>query len=65
MVLAPRVIDGLKKRRADGVMVLMGGVIQKQDVAALEQMGVKRVFLPGTPPAHIVEFIKRNVTQPQ
>lgn len=65
MVLAPRVIDGLKQKGLGDVMVLLGGVVPKRDAAALEQMGVARVFLPGTPPAHIAEFIKSNVTQTQ
>jgi methylmalonyl-CoA mutase C-terminal domain/subunit len=63
MVLAPRVIDGLTKKGLGDVMVLLGGVIPKQDVSALEQTGVARVFLPGTPPAHVAEFIKGKVTE--
>jgi methylmalonyl-CoA mutase C-terminal domain/subunit len=63
MVLAPKVLDALKSRGPRGVTVLAGGVILKRDVAALERMGVKRVFLPGTPPAQIVEYIESNVTR--
>lgn len=63
LVLAPKVIDGLRRKGLGGVMVLLGGVILKQDVPALEQMGVTRVFLPGTPPADIARFIESNVVQ--
>lgn len=61
MVLAPKVIEGLKKSGLGDVMVLLGGVILKRDVPALEQMGVSRVFLPGTPAAGIAKFIESNV----
>jgi methylmalonyl-CoA mutase C-terminal domain/subunit len=63
LVLAPKVIDGLKRKGLDEVMVLLGGVILKRDVPALAQMGVTRVFLPGTPPAEIARFIESNVSQ--
>jgi len=65
MVLAPRVIDGLKKKGLGDVMVLLGGVILKRDIPALGQMGVTQVFLPGTPPGEITRFIESNVRQTQ
>ena len=60
MLLAPRVIDGLRQRGLKA-MVLLGGIILKRDVPALEQMGAARVFLPGTPPDRIVQFIESNL----
>ena len=60
MLLAPRVIDGLRQRGLKA-MVLRGGIILKRDVPALEQMGAARVFLPGTPPDRIVQFIESNL----
>jgi len=65
MVLAPRVIEGLKNKGLGDVMVLLGGVILKRDIPALGQMGVTQVFLPGTPPGEIARFIERNVRQTQ
>ena len=61
MILAPKVIDGLCKRGMDKAMVLLGGIILKRDIPALEEMGVDRVFLPGTPPERIVQFIESNL----
>jgi methylmalonyl-CoA mutase, C-terminal domain len=63
MVLAPRVIDGLKKKGLGDVMVLLGGVILKRDIPALGQMGVTQVFLPGTPPGDIARFIESRIGQ--
>ena len=58
MILAPRVIEGLRGRDLGEVMVVVGGIIPKRDIPALEQLGVDRVFLPGTPPDRIVRFIE-------
>ena len=63
MILAPRVIDGLKRQGLGDVMVLLGGIIPKRDIPALEQIGVGQVFLPGTPPEHIARHILNNVKQ--
>jgi methylmalonyl-CoA mutase C-terminal domain/subunit len=63
MILAPRVIDGLRQRGLGRAMVLVGGIILKRDIPALEAMGVAQVFLPGTPPEQIVEFIKSRLKQ--
>ena len=65
MVLAPKVIDGLRRRGLGGVMVLLGGIILKRDIPALEALGVSRVFLPGTPPEQIVQFISSSIEQSQ
>ncbi len=65
MVLAPKVIDGLRRRGLGEVMVLLGGIILKRDIPALEDMGVSRVFLPGTPPEQIVQFISSSIEQSQ
>jgi methylmalonyl-CoA mutase, C-terminal domain len=62
MLLAPRVIAGLRQRGLDA-MVLLGGIIGKRDIPALERMGVDQVFLPGTPPERIVQFIQSNPKQ--
>lgn len=62
MTLAPKVIDGLKQHGLEPVIVL-GGVIPERDIPALERNGATRVFLPGTPPEQIVQFIRSNVQQ--
>lgn len=60
MVLAPRVLEGLRRRELGNVMVLVGGIVLERDIPALERMGVRRVFLPGTPPGDIVKFIQNE-----
>ena len=65
MVLVPRVLAALQRERLGHVMVLVGGVILSRDIPRLEAMGVRKVFLPGTPPAEIVNFIRSNVKVPE
>ena len=65
MVLVPRVLAGLQREKLGHVMVLVGGVILPREAARLEAMGVRKVFLPGTPPGEIVNFIRSNVKAPE
>ena len=61
--IAPRLMALLKDRGMDDVLVLIGGIIPDVDVPALKQLGVKGVFLPGTPMQEIIDFIHANVRQ--
>lgn len=61
--LFPHVMQGLKKKGLDQVLVVAGGIIPEDDRAALLKMGVKAVFGPGTPTTEIVEFIKKNASE--
>lgn len=59
--LFPRVIELLKEKGLNDVLVIGGGVIPGGDIPALKEAGVKAVFTPGTPTTKIIEFIKENV----
>jgi methylmalonyl-CoA mutase C-terminal domain/subunit len=59
--IVPRLMSLLKERGIDDVMVVIGGIIPDVDVPSLKALGVKGVFLPGTPMQEIVEFINANV----
>ena len=56
--LVPRVIRLLRERGMDDVAVLVGGIIPRDDVAALKQAGVAEVFGPGTSTETIVEYVR-------
>ena len=62
MVLVPKVIQGLKEKGREDIPVLVGGIILKRHVQELTEMGVKKVFLPGTQQAEIVNYIQENVS---
>jgi methylmalonyl-CoA mutase C-terminal domain/subunit len=60
--LFPAVIEALRKRGADDVVVFGGGIIPDDDFARLESAGGRGLFTPGTPLAEIIEWVRRNVT---
>src|SRR4051812_47632448 len=59
--IVPRVLDLMKQNKMSDVLLLVGGIIPTQDIAALKEAGVAGVFQPGTPMDDIVQFIKSNV----
>lgn len=63
MTVFPRIIDELKKRGADDILVVGGGVIPDDDLAKLREIGVKEIMLQDTPPEAIVAMIRRVVAE--
>jgi methylmalonyl-CoA mutase C-terminal domain/subunit len=59
--IAPRLMELLRQKGLDDVLVLIGGIIPDLDIPKLKTLGVKGVFLPGTPMQDIVEFINTHV----
>lgn len=59
--LFPRVVEELKKRGVDDVLLFCGGIIPEEDTAALTKLGFKAVFRPGTNTQDIVKFVYENV----
>ncbi|MGH2617279.1 MAG: cobalamin B12-binding domain-containing protein [Thermomicrobiales bacterium] len=60
MTLFPRIMDELRARGLDDVLVVAGGTIPKTDVPAIKEVGVAEVFGPGTTLTTIVEYIRQN-----
>ena len=58
-----RVIELMKEKGAEDIILIGGGVIPDADVAVLKKMGVAEVFPQDTPPDTIVETIQRLVSQ--
>ncbi len=56
-MLFPRVVELLRERKADDIIVFGGGTIPPKDVPKLKELGVAAVFTPGTPAREIVETI--------
>ncbi len=61
MTLFQRVVDLLKERGADDVVVFGGGIVPEADLPLLEQMGVAKIFTPGATTKEIVEWVVANV----
>ncbi|XXX79658.1 cobalamin B12-binding domain-containing protein [Sorangium sp. So ce134] len=60
--LFPAVIEALRKHGAEDIVVFGGGIIPDEDIARLQDAGVKGVFTPGTTLKSIVEWVQANVT---
>ena len=60
--LFPPIIDGLTKKGREDVLVIAGGIVPEDDIPALQQMGVKAVFGPGTSTQDIIRFIQKEAT---
>ena len=59
MTLVPRVIELLREESADGVLVLVGGTIPREDIPELKRIGVAEVYTPGAPIQDMIDFLNR------
>jgi methylmalonyl-CoA mutase C-terminal domain/subunit len=60
--LFPRVVEEMKKRGLDDVILLAGGIIPQEDVPALQKIGFRAIFGPGASTDDIVAWVRANVT---
>jgi methylmalonyl-CoA mutase C-terminal domain/subunit len=63
MTVFPRILDKLRERGADDIIVVGGGVIPDDDLPKLQEIGVREVLLQDTPPDAIVAMIRRVVAE--
>lgn len=58
MTLFPAVIDALKQRGVGDVTVFGGGIVPKDDLPKLAEMGVAKIFTPGASTNEIVDWVE-------
>lgn len=56
--LLPRVLELLKEKEAEDIVVFGGGIVPDDDRPRLQKAGVKALFPPGTSMTEIVDFVK-------
>jgi methylmalonyl-CoA mutase C-terminal domain/subunit len=61
MTLFPAVIELLKKEGAQDIVLFGGGIVPKEDVVELKNIGVKEIFLPGASTQSVVDWIRANL----
>jgi methylmalonyl-CoA mutase C-terminal domain/subunit len=61
MELFSDIMEGLKQKGMDDVLVVAGGIIPDDNIPALRKIGIKAVFGPGIRTSEIVESIKKLV----
>lgn len=63
MTVFPKILDLLRTKGADDMIVVAGGVMPDEDVVELKKMGVSEVLLQDTPPQTIVDTLTRLVQE--
>ena len=61
MTLFPAVIEALKARGVGDVVVFGGGIVPKDDLPRLAEIGVAKIFTPGAPTHDIVDWVKSSL----
>ncbi|HWO62579.1 MAG TPA: cobalamin B12-binding domain-containing protein [Umezawaea sp.] len=64
MTLFARVIELLKEKGAEDVVVFGGGIVPEEDMPRLAEMGVAKIFTPGATTTEIVDWVREHVSQP-
>ena len=59
--ICPRLMELLREKGLDDVLVILGGIIPDADLPALKALGVAAVFRPGTAMQEIIDFIEAKV----
>ena len=61
--LFPRIMELLRQKGAQDIIVFGGGIIPEEDIPALTEVGVKKIFSPGTPIEETVKWVKENIKE--
>jgi methylmalonyl-CoA mutase C-terminal domain/subunit len=60
-VLFPEIVRLLNDESAEDIVVFAGGIIPEKDIPRMKEIGIREIFLPGTPTAAAVDAIRRAV----
>ena len=61
MTLFPAILNLLKEKKADNIILFGGGIIPDDDIVALEKLGVDKLFTPGTTTEESIDYVKKAV----
>ncbi len=61
--LFPRIVELLREKGKDDVLLVCGGIIPDEDIARLKEMGFAGVFGPGTPTPELVRFVQDEMAK--
>ena len=59
--LFPKVVQILKEKGAEDILVFGGGIIPIDDISGLKKSGVREIFQPGASTEDIIKYVKENV----
>ncbi len=61
MTVFKKILDTMKSKQLDNVLLFGGGIIPKEDIDKLKSIGVGELFTPGTPTTETIEYVKKWV----
>jgi methylmalonyl-CoA mutase C-terminal domain/subunit len=61
MTIFPRLLELMKEKGMDDVILFGGGIIPEDDIPKLKEKGVGEIFLPGASTEDIIKYIRENV----
>lgn len=61
MTIFPKVLDLMKAKGVDDILLFGGGIIPEDDLKKLTELGVGALFTPGTPTQEIIDFVNEWV----
>jgi len=64
MTLFERLLELLRERGIDDVVVFGGGIVPDEDIPELERMGVAKIFTPGATTTEIVDWVREHLGAP-
>lgn len=59
--LFPRVLELLREKRAEDIVVFGGGIIPEEDIETLKAGGVLEIFTPGASTDRVVEWVRSHI----
>ncbi|MEM2103190.1 MAG: cobalamin B12-binding domain-containing protein [Candidatus Bathyarchaeia archaeon] len=59
--LFPRIMELIKEKGLDDILVFAGGIIPEEDVPEMKKLGIREIFGPGTPTETLVKYVKENI----
>lgn len=63
MTVFKKILDTMKAKQVDNVLLFGGGIIPKEDIDKLKAIGVGELFTPGTPTTETIDYVKNWVSE--
>jgi methylmalonyl-CoA mutase C-terminal domain/subunit len=63
MTVFRKILEQMKLKNLDNVLLFGGGIIPKEDISKLKELGVGELFTPGTPTHETIEYVKNWVNE--
>ncbi len=57
----PEIMQALKERKAEDILVFGGGIVPDEDITSLKEIGVGEIFTPGASSQEIIEYLKETI----